>query len=1240
MFRIIYPAIRWLGWGAVLLYVLVALAILSTRYLIFPNVNQYKSHIEAQLSSLLDSRVDLGHLNADWHYLNPQVEIEQIVLRDSNGVEVLTIPRLTAVVSWHSLWTLTPQFVSLHARGVDLSVRRDQDKRLWLLGRSITDESDDEMAATLGDRTVRWLASQPQIRLYDSSIRWNDESRDGSSLLLQDVNFKIRNREQQHQFSIDARPAAPVGGRFDMRGNFTRSQDHERPLALETGHGQLYLHIEDMHPGAWQAWIDWPEAVQSEKVSAQAWLELAQGEALDVTVDVRTHGTTWRGHGEQGVQGQFARFYARGPWTTFQNVVFASPELRRLDVDASERDEEDSMLMAMIDSVRDTQAKSGLPAALDFMLEAQDLQVYLPQQYAQPIEIGTFRSAGTAQHVNDAWSFQLRDIRMRNDDIDVAGRLGWSYGDGPGPGVMDADVRVYRADLAAVHRYMPDSLDSDVKEWLQHGLLAGHVHDAHVRLRGNLSQFPFEQPGVDGEFRIRGAFQDAVIDYLPEDEQSKGWPRLDAVHGRIDLNRASLRVHSAVAQIRPGDAAVINLEQIDAYIDNLREDAVLQVSGDTHGDGTAYTTLLRESDLSDMLNGVFDHTVAQGAWEVPLLLTVPLARGEDTTVEGDIRIDEGRIQFEPDLPSFDTVRGTIHFTQDLVSISSLSARFLNENVQVSGGIGPGQPGLRMAGRISAEGTREIMDTLGMQRFSGSTNYVALLTGVGKGLDEQHAKLEITSDLQGIALDFPPPLDKPADAAWPLRIVWSHGDGAGTRWLDVALRDSMRGRFVHHQDASSASYFQAGNLGVGRVAEWSDSGLNVDIEHPVFDGDAWNAITQEFVGTEHTDNNSPLFPRIHNLRLQTQSGRLLGLPLDELTYTVKRQTQHDWRADISSTQTAGTLTWREEGGKVQGPVQAVFHRLAYGSASRDKTSSGSSQEVAPQPAERSVTDDLRIPAINLIIENFSMYGRQVGKLALVGVNEDRGDTWRLEQFALSSPSMHLEGRGVWRLRGEERGLTLDANADVSDLGDYTDQIGFQDMLSGGAGQVKGKIYWHDLPWTFDVNNIDGDISFEFSKGRLSTINSKSARLLELISLQSIRRLATLDLNPLNLTHDGFPYDVVRGSLRLEHGKVYTEDYRLTGPVGTIVLDGQVYLSSGDLDLQAVVVPNLDVSGAAVAAGVAINPVVGIGAFLTQWLLKGPLAAAMTAQYQIKGDWDQPEILPVDRITENSADAVEQ
>lgn len=1223
MFRIIYPALRWLGWSIVLLYVTLALAVLGTRYVLFPKADHYKPYIETQLSTLLGSRVELGHVNARWHRLNPHIELDQITLHDSQGDQVLTIPHLSGVISWRSLLTWSPQFISLHAQGIDVSVRRDAERRLWLLGRSMkgrapTTQTDDVPMTVVGEQTMQWLASQPQIHAYDSTLRWIDDTRDAQPLILQNVSLKIRNTSPRHQFSLTARPMVDVGGSFDMRGNFTLVPDQEHKQALRAGQGQVYVHIDDVRPEAWEPWVDWPALLHADRVSMRTWLEVAQGEPQGITADIRATNASWRGADQQLVRSRLARLYATGPWHAFQDVVLHNRHLTGQDVLTSLR-------------------QSSRLDLLDFNFQGQHIQVLFPELYDEAVVVDALSLGGSAERHTNGVTLQLRDVALQNRDIQFEGDVSWLFQPGQ-LGDVDVRARVRRADLAAVHRYMPRSTDSDVRTWLEQGLLGGHVHDASVVIRGDISEFPFDDPDSDGEFHVQGLYQDAVIDYVPPDEHSLGWPRLDGVQGKIELNRASLHIQADTAWIEPREGERVQLQNIDAHIDDLRDDPVLNVSGETRGDAATYMAFLQRSDLSGLLDHVFDKTVAQGAWQMPLELTIPLARSVDTQVNGTIHIDDGRIQFDPAMPPFAAINGSFNFTEEDVSLSSLSAQFLGGNVQLSGGIGPEHAGLRMTGHMDAETLGSLIDVPGMARIKGDTAYAATLSGVGTSSDIHGATLTVTSDLEGMALDFPPPLNKSPDASWPLKVNWIHGK-TDTRRLKVSLNHTMHAEFVRHENSSSDAYFDVGVLGVGREAQWIDAGLNVDIEQPAFDGDAWYVISGEFDSSSDVEAGGAVFPAIRSLRVQTAHGRLLGLPLDELTYTVKHLAGIDWRADISSTQTAGTLTWKLENNETQGPVQAVFHRLAYGDDLERNDAHSEQNGLAAEPAEPFLDDELRIPAINLIIENLSWHGRHVGKLALVGVNEDQGDTWRLEQFVLSSPSAHLEGGGVWRLRGPQRGLTLDAEVDVSDLGDYFDQIGFKDVLNDGEGSVQMQIDWHDLPWSFDVKKIDGTLGFEFTKGRLSTLNSKSARLLELISLQSVRRLATLDLNPLTLTQDGFPYDLLRGSLRLEHGRVHTEDYRVVGPVGTIVLDGLVHMETGKLDLQAVVVPNLDVSGAAIAAGVAINPVVGIGAFLTQWLLKAPLAQAMTVQYKIEGDWEEPEIQVVERIkgqVEGSAD----
>src|SRR3546814_17031878 len=115
----------------------------------------------------------------------------------------------------------------------------------------------------------------------------------------------------------------------------------------------------------------------------------------------------------------------------------------------------------------------------------------------------------------------------------------------------------------------------------------------------------------------------------------------------------------------------------------------------------------------------------------------------------------------------------------------------------------------------------------------------------------------------------------------------------------------------------------------------------------------------------------------------------------------------------------------------------------------------------------------------------------------------------------------------------------------------------------------------MPWDFSKADLNGQIEFSLHKGRFSSLNSYSARLLELLSLQSVKRLARLDFNPAGLTREGFPYDDLRGTVKVSNGLMSTSDYRVLGPVGTIVIGGDINLINEQMYLQAWVIPNQDI-----------------------------------------------------------------
>jgi uncharacterized protein YhdP len=77
-----------------------------------------------------------------------------------------------------------------------------------------------------------------------------------------------------------------------------------------------------------------------------------------------------------------------------------------------------------------------------------------------------------------------------------------------------------------------------------------------------------------------------------------------------------------------------------------------------------------------------------------------------------------------------------------------------------------------------------------------------------------------------------------------------------------------------------------------------------------------------------------------------------------------------------------------------------------------------------------------------------------------------------------------------------------------------------------------------------------------------------------------------------------------------------------------MDGSADIVRETQNLRVVVVPEINAGTAALVA-TAINPAIGLGTFLAQWVLSKPLAAAATQEFHIEGTWADPKIAKVPR-----------
>ncbi|MFA5662454.1 YhdP family protein [Castellaniella sp.] len=1181
------------------LYIILVLGVLGVRYGLPPLLQHGQGYVQDHLSRALGADVHWDRLAIRWQGFRPRIDMRNVRLRSHDGRDLLTIPSVHALVDWPAWRPDHPGVLHLQTRGVALHLVRLPGGQLDIPLANESGSADDE---AVSDAALRWLLSQPMLEFRDATLRWADHTRDGTELALEGVDLTLRRQPDGGVgVSLAAQTAAVPQAHLSLRATLADA------TALARGQWpsswQAWMRLQGSDAAVWRSWLDVPQALHKGSLDVQFWGQ-SSASGPRVTVLLQSLGLVWQPQKEGRLQVADLQAWGRSSLATLR-VLGREGHLR---------------------------------GPLDFQVRTHGAILEAPAWFDHDLQLGAIEARGQLTgHLPDLDAasaatvavdvaeerptpdliLQLDQFRWLNPDISVRGQGHWASG--PGAGQAELGGRVERAELAALHRYLPLEVDEDARAWLAEGLRQGELREADWRLRGDIAEFPFGDRPDAGDFHLAGQLVNATVDLVPDATAAERWPLLEQIRGRAELHRTDLRLQGerAVMQPAPGDEW-IHLNDIDARIPDLENDTTLEVSGQARASGQTWMSFMRHSPVGDMLQGLFSEARATGQWQVPLSLTVPLLHSIDTQVHGQVQFSgPSSVRFLPEVPQIDAIAGRLDFDENGVTMPApLKARFLGGELNVTGALGPAQaPGLKLHGTMAASALRTLADVPGMQRISGSLAWKALLRRTGHGY---HLGLE--SELQDMKLDFPAPLAKPLGEAMPLQIDWSDAAN-GRESLDVRLGSALDMRLTHRPDAPRKPYFEQAAIGLGRAAAEPVAGLTLDVAYPLVDLDAWDRIANEFSAPGAPHAGPGLWPDLVAFSVRADQLRLLGTRLDQATLRAVRAQGGQWSVNLRSDQTRGTIKWQAHEGQVQGRVNAHFDRLSLGD---DPGDTGSLLPTPSADIAQDLDDDVFIPAITLQVEDFRLYGHALGPLALEGEQDRAGKIWTLGRLRIGPAGTQLQGTGVWRLQGADRGLSIKARMDTDNLGAWMDHAGWSGVLVGGQGEIQGHFDWRNLPWRREVQDIDGELTLSLDKGRFPQVDSRSAKLLEVFSLQSVSRLFRLEGALTGLMREGLPFDQLRGTLRLDRGLARMQDYKMIGPVGTLILDGSADVIEETMDLQAVVVPNLDASGASVAAGIAVNPLVGLGAFVTQWLLKDPLARAMTRRYAITGPWEDPQL----------------
>ena len=860
------------------------------------------------------------------------------------------------------------------------------------------------------------------------------------------------------------------------------------------------------------------------------------------------------------------------------------------------------------------------------------------------------------QHKGNEISVSVASLKFANADAQGDGRASWHTGDAVRsaahsrfPGVLDLQGSLSRADGTRVHRYLPQSISRNARDYVREAVTQGTATGVKFRVKGDLRDFPFSD-GKPGEFRVTADVRNATYAYVPRSltRGSGVWPALTQLNGELVFDRNSMQIKGA--QGRFAGAAGLQFKA-EAQIADLRA-ATVVVKGEVRGPLGESVAIVNSSPISALMGNALARATASGPAEMRLQLELPVAHPDKSRVQGSVTLAGNDVQISPDTPQLAKARGVVSFGDGGFNIAGGQARALGGDLRLDGGsrgtvTGGTEPTivLRAQGTASAEGLRQARELGFLSRIAkdatGAAAYNATLA-VRRGIPE----VTVSSSLQGLALNLPPPLNKGADQVLPLRyentlVRESLGSGEVARLQDqLSLELGRVAAISYVRDLSGPEprVLRGGigiGLGAGESAPMPEQGVMANINLANVDIDSWIRVL-EAAGAP----GAPLLRPVATVAAGSQGYLPTVMAVRAKELTVEGRKLHNvviggsregltWRANVDASELNGYVEYRQSSSAGSGLVAARLARLNIAAAA--------ASEVEALLDEEPTT----IPALDIVVDDFELRGKKLGRLEIDAVNRLASGVreWRLNKLALTTPEAGFAANGNWAALNaqasaartgtrapERRRMVMNFRLDTADSGLLLARFGMKDIIRRGKGKMEGQVSWLGSPLALDYPSMNGTFNVNMEAGQFLKADPGLAKLLGVLSLQSLPRRLTLDFR--DVFTEGFAFDFVRGDITIQQGMAATNNLQMKGVNAAVLMEGKADLAHETQDIKVVVIPEINAGTASLVASV-INPAIGVGTFLAQMFLRQPLIKAATQEFHIDGTWTDPKITKLGR-----------
>lgn len=892
--------------------------------------------------------------------------------------------------------------------------------------------------------------------------------------------------------------------------------------------------------------------------------------------------------------------------------------------------------------------------ALSFEVPEQSLTFAYPAQFRQPFAFRRFGGTIVAWREDGLWHFGTDALDFDNDRFGGSVRLEvLMQGEGKKP-FVDAYATITHAEITATKLFLPTSMPASTIAWLERGLIAGQVDAGRVAIRGSLDDWPFADH--QGRFDAVAQVRDATLDYADE------WPRADHINATAEFVDNQMVIDATHIETLGNTVthAVATIPDLGSGELNLVAAA--------HGTGESLLGYVKNSPVAGNAASTLANLSLSGEGEVGFSLSLPLGEPQKFSLDGNLRLSNGALVAKQWNLTLKDLGGTLHFDQKGFRADKLAARWHDVPASLSVAMGDGAADADH--QFEASLTGEFSPALLLQDYPDLEPLAKVAHGVahfrigfamasGGGPEAASKTLSVQSDLRGVSLAMPAPLDKEASSQLPMTLQL--GIPFQGAQLDLSLGSLLRAR-GRLPDAAARKPAALGIAFGTAQPTIPAAGMVVSGHAPTLDLGGWAQLAAGGVGSVDPQASTAAaavggLPTLTEAQLTTDQASAFGTKLGELSLHYATGTGAH-TISFEGAALAGTITlpshglgqhgisanmqrlyWPEsetddEAARVASATVGVATSVAdAAAATTTAVSSPASSAAVAEPPPATGTPDTKSDALHGVAPSslpplhITVADLRLGETRLGETHFDTtpaADGMRIVRMDTQSKNVQIHAHGDWLGTAQSSRSQMAFDLRSGNLGHMLADFGFGGLIAGGENThivIAGS--WPGAPTAFALANLDGTLKFSIGEGRILEVKPGVGKLFGLFSIADLPRRLTLDFG--DIFKSGFGFNTVKGDFTMKDGNAYTDDVEIKGSAADIHVRGRTGLRAHDYDQIVDATPHT--GGTLAVVGAMVGGPIGAAAGLA--LSKG-LNVAAHARYHITGSWTHPVITTISKI----------